>query len=64
MLFITPAYAQTVGGLGGGNFLVNMMPFIMILGIMYFLIIRPQQKRVKEHRDMIGSIKRGDTVIT
>jgi preprotein translocase subunit YajC len=36
----------------------------MILGIMYFLIIRPQQKRLKEHREMIGSIKRGDTVVT
>jgi preprotein translocase subunit YajC len=64
MLFITPAYAQAVPGAGGGSFLIQLMPFIMILGIMYFLIIRPQQKRVKEHRDMIASIKRGDTVIT
>jgi preprotein translocase subunit YajC len=64
MLFITPAYAQAVPGAGGGSFLLQLMPFIMILGIMYFLIIRPQQKRLKEHRDMIGSLKRGDTVIT
>lgn len=64
MLFITPAYAQAAPGAGGGSFLIQLMPFIMILGIMYFLIIRPQQKRLKEHRDMIGSIKRGDTVIT
>jgi preprotein translocase subunit YajC len=64
MLFITPAFAQAAPGAGGGNFLIQLLPFIMILGIMWFLIIRPQQKRLKEHRDMIASIKRGDTVVT
>lgn len=44
--------------------LVQILPFIMILGIMYFLIIRPQQKKLKDHRDMIASIRRGDTVVT
>jgi preprotein translocase subunit YajC len=63
MPFITPAFAQDAAAPAGG-FLVQILPFIMILGIMYFLIIRPQQKRLKEHRDMIGSIKRGDTVVT
>ena len=64
MSFITPALAQAAPAAGGGNFLIQLLPFVMILGIMYFLIIRPQQKRLKEHRDMIGSIKRGDTVVT
>ena len=63
-MFITEAYAQTATGLGGGSFLVQMLPFVLILGIMYFLIIRPQQKRLKDHRDMIASIRRGDTVVT
>lgn len=64
MEFITPAFAQAGSGLGGSNFLIQLLPFVMILGIMYFLIIRPQQKRLKDHRDMISSIKRGDTVVT
>jgi preprotein translocase subunit YajC len=64
MEFITPAFAQAAPGAGGGNFLIQLLPFIMILGIMYFLIIRPQQTRLKQHRDMIASIKRGDTVVT
>ena len=62
-MFITEAYAQAGGG-GGGNLLFQLLPFIMILAIMYFLIIRPQQKRLKDHRDLIASIRRGDTVVT
>lgn len=41
-----------------------LVPTILIIGIMYFLMIRPQQKRMKEHRDMIAAIRRGDTVVT
>jgi preprotein translocase subunit YajC len=63
-MFITEAYAQAGPAAGGGSFLVQLLPFIMILGIMYFLIIRPQQKKLKDHRDMIAAIKRGDTVVT
>jgi len=40
------------------------MPFILIFAIMYFLIIRPQQKRLKAHREMVTNVKRGDTVVT
>ena len=57
------AYAQ----LGGGGFeMLNslLVPTILIIGIMYFLMIRPQQKRMKEHREMIAGIHRGDTVVT
>jgi preprotein translocase subunit YajC len=41
-----------------------IIPTMLIIGIMYFLMIRPQQKRLKEHRDMVGAIRRGDTVVT
>ena len=41
-----------------------IVPTMLIIGIMYFLMIRPQQKRLKEHRDMIAAIRRGDTVVT
>jgi preprotein translocase subunit YajC len=63
-MFITEAYAQAAPGAGGSSFMIQLLPFIMILLIMYFLIIRPQQKRMKDHREMIGSIKRNDTVVT
>ena len=41
-----------------------IVPTMLIIGIMYFLMIRPQQRRLKEHRDMVASIRRGDTVVT
>lgn len=63
-MFITEAYAQAAPGAGGSSFMIQLLPFVMILLIMYFLIIRPQQKRMKDHRDMIASIKRNDTVVT
>ena len=66
MNFITPAFAQAAsgGGSGGAEMLMQMAPFAIILVIMYFLIIRPQQKRAKETQDMLGAIRRGDTVVT
>ncbi|NWG24882.1 MAG: preprotein translocase subunit YajC [Pseudorhodoplanes sp.] len=62
-MLITPAYAQG-SGLGGDNMLVSLLPFILIFVIMYFLILRPQQKRVKQHQEMVKNVRRGDTVIT
>ena len=57
------AYAQA--GSGGFEMLNSLLvPTILIIGIMYFLMIRPQQKRMKDHREMIASIRRGDTVVT
>ena len=41
-----------------------IVPTMLIIGIMYFLMIRPQQRRLKEHREMVASIRRGDTVVT
>lgn len=62
LMFITPAYAQ---GLGGSNdMLMSLLPFVGIFVIMYFLILRPQQKRVKQHQELVKNVRRGDTVVT
>ena len=65
-MLILPAFAQGGApfGLGGDNMLVSLLPFILIFVIMYFLILRPQQKRVKAHQEMVKNVRRGDTVIT
>ncbi len=63
-MIITPAFAQAAGGsdpLGLGGLLV---PMIVMIGIFYLLVIRPQQQRTKAHREMIDKVRRGDTVIT
>lgn len=62
-MLISPAYAQGAG-LGGDNILVSLLPFILIFVIMYFLILRPQQKRMKQHQEMVKNLRRGDTVVT
>src|SRR5499433_1426888 len=67
-MFITPAFAQGSlfgGGAGGdGGMLMSLLPFVLIFVIMYFLILRPQQRRVKQHQEMVKNVRRGDTVIT
>jgi preprotein translocase subunit YajC len=63
-MFITPAWAQVASPFGGDNMLVSLLPFILIFVIMYFLILRPQQKRTKQHQEMVKNVRRGDTVIT
>jgi preprotein translocase subunit YajC len=60
---ITPAFAQAAGG-GTNDILMSLVPFVLIFVIMWFLIIRPQQKRVKAHQEMIKNVRRGDTVVT
>jgi preprotein translocase subunit YajC len=60
---ITPAFAQAAPAAGGGDILMQMLPFVLIFVIMYFLLIRPQQKRVKAHQEMIKNVRRGDTVV-
>src|SRR4030095_14072534 len=53
------------GGDGGdGGMLSSLLPFALIFVIMYFLILRPQQRRVRQHQDMVKNVRRGDTVIT
>lgn len=61
---ITPAFAQGLGGAGTNDVLMSLVPFVLIFIIMWFLIIRPQQKRVKSHQEMIKNVRRGDTVVT
>lgn len=69
-MFVTPAFAQgslgsLFGGAGGdGGMLMSLLPFALIFVIMYFLILRPQQKRVKQHQEMVKNVRRGDTVVT
>jgi preprotein translocase subunit YajC len=64
-MFTTPAFAQAPSIFGGGdNMLVSLLPFILIFVIMYFLILRPQQKRQKQHQEMVKNVRRGDTVVT
>jgi preprotein translocase subunit YajC len=61
---ITPAFAQGLGGGGSGDIILQLVPFLLIFVIMYFLIIRPQQRRVKEHQELVRNVRRGDTVVT
>lgn len=62
-MFATPAYAQSAGGAGGDMF-ASFIPLILIFAIFYFFLIRPQQKKAKEHRAMVESLRRGDQVLT
>ncbi len=63
-MLATPAFAQAAGGAGAAGGLISFVPILLIFAIMYFLMIRPQQKKVKEHRAMIGALRRGDRVVT
>ena len=63
-MIINFAYAQAAGASGGQGLLVQLLPLIVIFVVFYFLLIRPQQKRVKDHKAMVESLKRGDEVIT
>ncbi|NQV46876.1 MAG: preprotein translocase subunit YajC [Rhodospirillaceae bacterium] len=62
-MFISPAYAQAAGSSAGGG-LEAMFPLVLIFVVFYFLLIRPQQKKAKEHKGMLGAIRRGDKVVT
>ncbi len=62
-MFATPAYAQSVGGAGGDMF-TSFIPLILIFVIFYFFLIRPQQKKAKEHKALIENLRRGDQVLT
>ncbi|MGH6905155.1 MAG: preprotein translocase subunit YajC [Geminicoccaceae bacterium] len=62
-MLTSPAYAQAGGGPVGFD-LISLMPLLLIFVVFYFLLIRPQQKKMKAHRDMVGALKRGDRVLT
>ena len=61
-MFATPAYAQATGD--AASAFTSFIPLILIFGIMYFLLIRPQQKKLKEHKSMVEALRRGDQVLT
>lgn len=62
-MFISPAYAQAAGA-GGGDAFQAFLPLILIFIVFYFLLIRPQQKKMKQHRETLEGIRRGDKVVT
>jgi preprotein translocase subunit YajC len=58
-MFIAQAAAP-----GAGDFIGMILPLVLIMGVFYFLLIRPQQKKAKEHQEMLSKVAKGDTVIT
>ena len=64
-MFISTAFAQEAGAAdGGGGILIQILPLVLIFVVFYLLLIRPQQKRMKTHREMLGALRRGDRVVT
>jgi preprotein translocase subunit YajC len=63
-MFITEAWAQGTGGAGGSDFLVQLFPLVLIFIVFYFLLIRPQQSKMKQQKAMLSGVKRGDRVVT
>ncbi|HUJ98161.1 MAG TPA: preprotein translocase subunit YajC [Stellaceae bacterium] len=61
-MFISPAYAQGLGG--SSDALVQMLPIVLIIVVMYFLLMRPQQQKAKQLREMLAALRRGDRVVT
>ena len=62
-MFITPAYAAGAGN-PGGDLISMFLPLVLIMGVFWFLLIRPQQKKMKEHQAMLANLRRGDNVVT
>ena len=66
-MFATPAYAQAAGGAAAGGpaceMLIQFLPLVGLVVLFYFLMIRPQQRRMKAHQAMLAALKRGDTVV-
>ena len=61
-MFITNAYAQATGSAPGGE-LMGLLPIVIMFVILYFLMIRPQMKKAKEHKAMLEGLQRGDEVV-
>src|SRR5262245_66462338 len=61
-MLISPAYPQAASG--GSDFLIQLMPILLMFVIFYMLLLRPQQQRAKAHREMVANIRRGDVVVT
>ncbi|MDE3081581.1 MAG: preprotein translocase subunit YajC, partial [Paracoccaceae bacterium] len=63
-MLVTPAFAQAAGGSATISTFSSFVPLILIFGIMYFIMIRPQQKKLKDHKAMIDALRRGDQIVT
>ena len=67
-MFATPAFAQTAGAAAGsdqfGAMISSFLPFVLIIPLFYFLILRPQSQRAKAQAATIGAVKKGDSVVT
>tara|TARA_Y100000588_G_scaffold93595_1_gene101302 strand:- start:138 stop:575 length:438 start_codon:yes stop_codon:yes gene_type:complete len=61
-MLVSPAWAQSGGGGFGG--MESLLPLVLIFVVFYFLLIRPQQKKAKVHREMLGNLRRGDRIVT
>ena len=62
-MLISPAYAQDAGGTGGFD-VGFLLPMVLIFGVFYMLLIRPQQKKAKQHRELLEALRRGDRIVT
>ena len=63
-MLISPAYAQAAGTSGIGFDIMSLMPLALIFVVFYFLLIRPQQTKMKQHRALLAGIRRNDRVLT
>ena len=63
-MLISEAWAQGAGAGGSSDFLVQLFPLVLIFIVFYFLLIRPQQSKMKQQREMLAGVKRGDRVVT
>ncbi len=63
-MLITPAFAQGTSFFGSQGVTLQMLPLVLIFVVFYFLLIRPQQRKAKEHKAMLESLRRGDRVVT
>jgi preprotein translocase subunit YajC len=63
-MFIAEAWAQGAGAGGGSDFLVQLFPLVLIFIVFYFLLIRPQQSKMRQQKEMLAGVKRGDRVVT
>lgn len=63
-MLISNAYAQTAGAAGSMGGLMEFLPIILMFGVLYFLMIRPQMKKAKEHKALIAALAKGDEVVT
>jgi preprotein translocase subunit YajC len=62
-MFVSPAFAQTAAP-GATDFIGMLFPLLAIMVIFYFLLIRPQQRKMKEHQELVKNVRRGDTIVT